>query len=204
MKEIVVNKIIVLIIIFIISLSIINTSNALENNILPINTKKDCTIINVDDWDTFDLKCNNGDIDEYIYNVRTLWVNAPDIGNNWNNHCFYDDARRIIQLIKIKKIKLNIEFYWSDLCKDPYKWCRNLVRIIDKLTNKDINEQLIIKWYNFSWTNFSMVPQKFKIKYFIAEKIAQKNKSWLWGKCSISYNEEYNYLNSAKPFKMTN
>jgi hypothetical protein len=147
--------------------------------------------------------CYNNGVKEYIYNVRTLWINAPDLDNNWNKHCYFDEAKEIIQLIKNEKRSLYIEFYWSDLCKDPYKWCRNLVRIIDKETKKDINELLVIKWYNFSWTNFSMIPNWLKAKYFIAEKLAQKNKNWLWWKCSISYNKKYNYLNSSIPVKMT-
>ena len=199
-------KIKILILSLIINFNFINISNA-WNNILPIYSKKECTIINVDDWDTFNLSCKNNKITEYINNVRTLWVNAPDLDRNWNKeykHCYYDESRKIINYIKNKKRLLKVEFFWSDLCKDKYKWCRNLVRIIDKKTWIDINESLISKWYNFSWINFSMIPKKIKIRYFIAEKRAKKNKVWLWWKCSISYNTEYNYLNSFIPNKMTN
>ena len=199
-------KIKILIISIIFSLSIINISIA-GNNIMQINSKKECIIINVDDWDTFDLLCTNNNVKEYIYNVRTLWVNAPDLYYNWNNrfkHCYYDEAKNIIELIKNKKRVLMIEFFWSDLCKDEYKWCRNLVRMIDKKTWLDINELLIIKWYNFSWIKFSMIPRKIKTRYFIAEKRAKRNKNWLWWKCEILYNDEYNYLDSHFPNKMTN
>ncbi|MFK7780312.1 MAG: thermonuclease family protein [Candidatus Gracilibacteria bacterium] len=181
----------------------INITNA-QNNILPKNTIKECIIINIDDGDTFDLLCKNK---EYFYNVRTLGVNAPDFGNNIDKnykHCYYDEAKKIISSIKEKKIILIVEFYGSDLCKDKDKGCRNLIRIIDKNTGLDINELLIRKGYNFSWTQFSMIPKKLKAKYFIAEKRAEAEKIGLWGKCEIVYNKGYNYLDSSKPNKMTN
>ena len=195
-------KINILTIIVTLSLFLINNLYA-YSNIIPSNTKKECTIINVDDWDTFDLLCNN----IRINNVRTLWVNAPDLKINWKNtykHCYYDESKNIIEILKKKKRNLIIEFYWKDLCKDPSKWCRNLVRIIDKKSWLDINELLITKWYNFSWVKFSMIPKNLQIKYFIAEKRAKRYKKWLWWKCEILYNDQYNYFNSNFPNKMTN
>ncbi len=165
--------------------------------------KKECIITNVDDGDTFDLVCSNNWKKQFINNVRTIWVNAPDIKNR-SKHCYYDESKKVIEFIKNRKRKLEVEFFWKDLCKDPDKWCRNLVRIIDKNTGVDINKLLIYKWYNFSWTNFSMIPKRIKVDYFIAEKRARKNKQWLWNSCRVIYDDKYDYLNSSIPSKMTN
>jgi len=192
-------------IIWIISTLILININSLQayNKIIEKSEEKECIIINVDDWDTFDLVCNNNWEKENIYNVRTIWVNAPDIRDN-SKHCYYDESRNFIEFIKNNNRILNIEFYWKDLCKDPYKGCRNLVRLIDKNTGVDINKLLISKWYNFSWTNFSMIPKNLRIEYFIAEKRAKRNNEWLWNSCEIIYDNRYNYLNSSIPSKMTN
>ena len=197
-------KILTILFFLILNINILYAKN--NSNIINKNRIKECIIIKVDDWDTFNLQCINNWDKEYIYNVRTIWVNAPDIILNWKNtkkHCFYDQSKNVIENLKKEKRKIDVEFYGKDLCKDEYKWCRNLVRLIDKKSKIDINKLLIQEWYNFSWINFSMIPLKLKSEYFIAEKIAQKNNKWLWNKCSILYDYKYNYIDSSHPIKMT-
>lgn len=156
-----------------------------------------CSIGEIDDWDTFDLLCGN----QYITNVRLLWVNAPDIEwPNWYKHCYYDETKNSINTIRKRELK--VEFFWNDLCLDQSKWCRNLVIITDIASWLDLNELLISKWLAFSWTNFSSIPNELKIKYIKAEYKASRNKLWLWWKCRVEYNSNVS-IDSWKPGKMT-
>jgi len=170
-------------------------------NILKKWAHKICKISSVDDWDTFDLECyKSKNTSEFINNVRLLWVNTADIDSDWYKHCYYDTARKAIE--KIKNIDFDIEFFWEDLCKDPYKWCRNLIRIISLDNWNDINEKLISKWIWFEWTNFSMIPDEIKTNYKLAEIKAKEENKWLWKKCEIQYNWNQEE-NSSIPTKMT-
>jgi len=154
-----------------------------SRDILPVNSKLNCTIAQVDDWDTFDIQC----WEKYIPNVRLYWVNAPDSdGPNLYKHCYYNEAKNAVNLL-IKR-EMSVEFYWSDLCKDPFKGCRNLVKLNDINTWLDINELFIEKWFAFSWTQFSNMSQDIKLKYIKAEFHAKTINSWLWWKCNVVYN----------------
>lgn len=156
-----------------------------------------CKIAAVDDWDTFDLDC----ISWYYPNVRLLWANAPDKEQvTWYEHCFYKEAKKIIEWTKNRRY--NVVFYWSDLCKDESKWCRNLVRLTDDATKIDLAEIMISKWFIFSWTQFSIVSKDIKENYIKAESQARSASVWLWSNCKIVYNE-YTHTDSWIANKMT-
>ncbi|EKE26528.1 MAG: hypothetical protein ACD_4C00251G0002 [uncultured bacterium (gcode 4)] len=122
---------------------------------------------------------------------------------NWEykyRHCYYNESKSALNSIKNRRF--DMIFYWSDLCKDDEKGCRNLVRLSDHITWSDINELLILKGYAFSWTNFSSIPLDLKIKYIKAERRAKESWSWLWWKCETSFNFLAK-IDSSIPTKMT-
>lgn len=166
------------------------TSYSFEKDILEVWLKMNCKIIWIDDWDTFNLSClNQYNQVVYINNVRLLWLNTPDLGGYWYKHCYYDESKDVVNFLKISKRDLEVSFYGSDLCKDPFKWCRNLVTIKDLETWEDINSRMILNWYAFKWISFSNIPKDIKINYTISELKAKKEKSWLWWRCEIVYNK---------------
>lgn len=156
-----------------------------------------CKIIKVDDGDTFSLDCSG----RQYPNVRLLWVNAPDKNQkDGKKSCFYSEAKRYLENRKDRLYK--VEFYGSDLCKDPYKWCRNLVRLIDLEGDFDLWERMIEKGFAFSWTNFSVVPQSIRAVYSQREVFAFEKWLWLWGKCEVEFYDD-SRMNSSYPDKMT-
>lgn len=130
-----------------------------------------CTIAKVDDGDTFDLDCTT----RYYPNVRLLGVNTPDKNQKTGKKsCFYDEAKKILEKQKGRIYK--VEFYGSDLCKDPYKGCRNLVRLIDIERDYDLGERLVRNGYAFSWTNFSIIPDSVGSLYEKSEAFSSEKK----------------------------
>lgn len=63
-------------------------------------------------------------------------------------------------------------FYGSDICKDPYKGCRNLVEMTSIENGIDLGGTMISKGYAFSWTTFSMIPTIIHNLYNQSEIIA--------------------------------
>lgn len=66
-------------------------------------------------------------------------------------------------------------FYGSDVCKDPYKGCRNLVEMTSAENGIDLGGAMITKGYAFSWTTFSMIPTIIHNLYNQSEIIAYEN-----------------------------
>jgi endonuclease YncB( thermonuclease family) len=131
-----------------------------------------CTLNEVDDGDTVDLRCGK----KVIPAVRLLAINTPDVEMPANiRHCYYDEARGVMRKISEDQRIVKAVFYGSDLCADRAKGCRNLARLIDIETGYDINERLIESGYAFEWTGFSMVPAQIRVRYKLAEKRAEKN-----------------------------
>lgn len=168
----------------------------INKSIHKIWTIKECIVDDVDDWDTINLLCSK----ELVTNVRLLWINTPDINKTtWKEKCYYNEAKAAMEKLRWRKV--NVEFFWNDLCKDSYKWCRNLVRLKDYESGQDINKTLIRKWFAFSWINFDIISKELKEDYIKTEKTAIYNKEWLWNKCKVQYfKTEYN---SSIPDKMT-
>lgn len=107
-------------------LCLISYSEVFAASIEKVGENDFCKIAKVDDGDTFDLDCTGN----YYPNVRLLGVNTPDLEQqSRKKSCFYDEAKSLLEQRKNRLYK--VEFYGSDLCKDPYKGCRNLVRLID-------------------------------------------------------------------------
>ncbi len=157
-----------------------------------------CKIWEVDDWDTLNLDC----WEEYFADVRMLWMNAADKDQDetWYEHCYYKEAKNVLKSVKNREIE--VSFYWSDLCKDPYKWCRNVVRITDKQTSLDVWEIMISGGFAFSWTQFSSIPSDLKLNYMKAEKKATKSNIWLWKNCKVDYLGSTS-MDSWQPNQMT-
>lgn len=156
-----------------------------------------CKIAKVDDGDTFDLDCTT----KYYPNVRLLWVNTPDKDQKTGKKsCYYDEAKSLLENRKDRLYK--VEFYGSDICKDPYKWCRNLVRLIDVEKDFDLGERMIERGFAFSWTNFSMVPESLDIAYNRSEKIAYSKWRWIWSDCEVEFFNK-SVIDSSHPNKMT-
>ncbi len=156
-----------------------------------------CFIVGIDDGDTFNLDC----IGWYYLNVRLLGINTPDYNVlTWKRSCYYNESKRYI--MERKKRTYTAVFYWKDLCKDEYKWCRNLVRLIDTKSKIDLAQMMILRWYAFSWTLFSAVPDNIKYIYKSMEQIASENKIGLWNECNINYNSN-SPSDSGIPDKMT-
>jgi endonuclease YncB( thermonuclease family) len=156
-----------------------------------------CTIAKVDDGDTFDLDCAT----RYYPNVRLLGVNTPDKNQKTGKKsCFYDEAKKILEKHKGRIYK--VEFYGSDLCKDPYKGCRHLVRLIDIERDYDLGERMVKSGYAFSWTNFSVIPDSIETMYESSEVFASEKKLWLWGKCDVKFYDD-SKIDSSQPDKMT-
>lgn len=75
-----------------------------------------CHITKVDDGDTFTLDCTT----KLYPNVRLLGVNAPDKNQKTGKKsCYYTEAKKYLENRMDRLYK--VEFYGSDLCKDPYK-----------------------------------------------------------------------------------
>lgn len=130
-----------------------------------------CHIIKVDDGDTFTLDCT---MKQYP-NVRLLGVNAPDKNQKTGKKtCYYSEAKKYLENRMDRLYK--VEFYGSDLCKDPYKGCRNLVRLIDIEGDFDVGERMIQKGFAFSWTNFSVIPESIHKNYDENESFAFEKK----------------------------
>lgn len=159
--------------------------------------KKMCEIVSVDDGDTFDLKC-----EWTIYpSVRLLWIDAPDKNQkNGKEYCYYKEAKRFI-VGKMQK-KFITTFYGSDLCKDPYKGCRNLVEMISSENGIDLGRAMISKGYAFSWTTFSMIPKIIQNLYNQSEVIAYESNIWLWSKCDVIF-WPISTIDTSIPSKMT-
>ena len=156
-----------------------------------------CKIVKVDDGDTFTLDCTT----KQYPNVRLLGVNAPDKNQKTGKKsCYYNEAKKYIENRMDRLFK--VEFYGSDICKDPYKWCRNLVRLIDLEGDFDLGERMIEKWFAFSWTNFSVIPDSIHVSYDQSESFAYDKKLGLWGKCEVDFYDD-SRLNSSRPDKMT-
>lgn len=156
-----------------------------------------CKIVKVDDGDTFTLDC----LSKIYPNVRLLGVNAPDKNQKTGkNSCFYNEAKKYIENRMDRLYK--VEFYGSDICKDPYKGCRNLVRLIDLDGDFDLGERMIEKGFAFSWTNFSVIPASIHNIYDQKEAFAYEKKLWLWGKCEVDFYDD-SHINSSRPDKMT-
>lgn len=154
-------------------------------------------ITKVDDGDTFSLSC--WDID--YPNVRLLGVNTPDINlNTKKESCYYSESKKYMEARIWRTYKVN--FYGSDLCKDPYKWCRNLVQLMDIDWAYDVWKNMILKGIAFSWTNFSVIPNEIRKSYDMAESNAYKNWRWLWGKCEIDFQDD-SKIDVPVPDKMT-
>ena len=187
-------------ILVIISLTFSNVDAQINQKIISIHETKNCKIVHIDDWDTVSLLCKDNNKQSYIPHVRLLWVNAPDVWVSSNNHCYYEEAKNKINTYKNKD--LSVTFYWSDICKDPYKGCRNLATLRDIETDTEINKLLIQEGYYFSWLNFSMIPKNIKVQYLMAEIKAKKNEKWLWNSCSINY-QKVSSLDSSITPKMT-
>ena len=130
-----------------------------------------CHITKVDDGDTIQLECTTK-----IYpNVRLLGVNAPDKNQKTGKKsCYYTEAKKYLENRMNRLYK--VEFYGSDLCKDPYKGCRNLVRLIDIEGDFDLGERMIQKGFAFSWTNFSVIPESVHTIYDQSEAFAFEKK----------------------------
>lgn len=154
-----------------------------------------CTITKVDDWDTFDITC----WEIYYPDVRLLWVNTPDI-NSGIEHCFYKEAREYMKKRIWRTYKVN--FYWSDLCQDPYKGCRNLVQLVDLEWKYDIWANMILKGFAFSWVNFSIIPWNIQLQYDTLENYAQIHERGLWWSCSVQFWDNTR-IDSPIPDKMT-
>ncbi len=156
-----------------------------------------CSIGTIDDGDTFDLNCRGW----YYSDVRLIGVNTPDYNSNtekWN--CYYNEAKKYIS--ERKKKTYEVTFYGNDLCKDPYKWCRNLVQLIDIKNRIDIGQMMILRWFAFSWTNFSMIPNNMRNTYNTMESISSSNHLWLWSQCHI-ISTKVSWIDSSIPTKMT-
>ncbi|MDD4530452.1 MAG: thermonuclease family protein [Candidatus Gracilibacteria bacterium] len=172
----------------------------INKEIQKIGTEKTCYIDDVDDGDTISLKCGENEI---IPNVRIMGINTPDFDRiNQIIHCYYDESQNVMEKIRKNERELKVEFYGSDLCKDTYKGCRNVVRLIDKETSIDINKSMIADGYAFSWTDFSIIPKKIRNSYKLAELDAKDNNKGLWGKCEINYFEK-GEMDSGVADKMT-
>lgn len=160
--------------------------------------EKICEITMVDDGDTFDLKCQW----KTYPSVRLLWINAPDKNQkNGKEYCYYEEAKKFI--VSNTKKKFITTFYGSDICKDPYKGCRNLVEMTSIENGIDLGGTMISKGYAFSWTTFSMIPTIIHNLYNQSEIIAYERNIWLWGKCDIIFWPISN-INASMPSKMTN
>lgn len=157
-----------------------------------------CQIGKVDDGDTFDLNC----WEKHYPNVRLLWVNTPDKNQDeiGYKHCYYNEAKEYIE--KQKNKIFQVSFYGSDLCKDSYKGCRNLVRLVDHASWSDLGRTMIMRWYAFSWTRFSMIPYEIKKVYQESELISKESEVWLWRSCNITINPD-SPKDSWIPDKMT-
>lgn len=156
-----------------------------------------CRISWVDDGDTINLSCTDGNYES----VRLLGINAPDknLSSNIEN-CYYQAAKKYLE--QKVGIPLVVIFYGSDLCKDPYKWCRNLVRLIDIRSNMDIGQNMILHGLAFSWTSFSMIPSQTKLIYDWMERISSNHQLGLWWECSVQY-QDVSTIDSPTPTKMT-
>lgn len=156
-----------------------------------------CKISWVDDGDTLNLACSDGN----YQNVRLLGINAPDkdIENN-RESCYYSEAKAYLEK-RIGQSYVAV-FYGSDLCKDPYKGCRNLVRLIDLKNSSDLGQSMILHGLAFSWTNFSMIPRETRGLYDWMERISSQHKLGLWRSCQISQNQ-VTTLDEHIPPKMT-
>lgn len=156
-----------------------------------------CTITKVDDGDTFDLAC--WDVD--YPNVRLIWVNAPDIDLSiQKKYCYYDEAKKFLERRVWRTYK--VFFYGSDLCKDPYKWCRNLVQLTDIEGRYDIWRNMILKWVAMSWTNFSVIPEDIRTLYDLSELDSRRHRRWLWEKCQVQFGDD-SQIDISTPDKMT-
>lgn len=157
-----------------------------------------CSIITVDDWDTFSLSCR-GNI---LYpNVRLLWVNTPDTYPSiWRSACYYSESKKYM-VDRIGR-SYDVIFFGSDLCKDPYKGCRHLVQLFDREYGIDLWAQIIRKWIWFSWTNFSNIPNNIKFEYDNLERDAYNRWLWLWSTCDVDFLDD-SQIDSPIPDKMT-
>lgn len=156
-----------------------------------------CNIGDIDDGDTFDLNCRGW----YYSDVRLIGVNTPDYNHHtekWN--CYYNEAKEYIRERKENTYK--VTFYGNDLCKDPYKWCRNLVQLVDLKNNADIWQMMILRWFAFSWTNFSIIPSNMRSIYDRMEYISSMNNLWLWSQCHVVSTPVMG-MDSSIPTKMT-
>jgi len=106
-------------------------ASTVDHKVKKTGTELTCTIDDVDDGDTVDLRCG----DTVIPAVRLLAINTPDIIMPDNiKHCYYDEARNVMRRIRSEKREVTAIFYGSDLCADSAKGCRNLARLIDNET----------------------------------------------------------------------
>lgn len=159
--------------------------------------EKICEITMVDDGDTFDMKCEW----KTYPSVRLLWVNAPDKNQkNGKEYCYYGEAKRLIMNNMHKNFTTT--FYGSDLCKDPYKGCRNLVEMTSVENGIDLGGSMISAGYAFSWTTFSIIPPILNTLYNQSEIISYENHFWLWEKCDVLFSA-IEPMNSNTPSKMT-
>lgn len=155
-----------------------------------------CSIDHIDDGDTFDIRCSDRWL---LHDVRLLWVNTPDI-RAFEDNCFYKESKNYIEK-RIEKT-YRVQFYGSDLCKDTSKGCRNLVTLYDIEGGFDVWEIMILKWFAFSWTNFSVIPDSIREKYDQNEAYAFEHWFWIWGKCEVEFFEDTR-IDSPIPDKMT-
>ncbi|MDD5770266.1 MAG: thermonuclease family protein [Candidatus Gracilibacteria bacterium] len=189
--------------ILLVNILFISSIYAFEKDIIESGTDMICKIVGVDDGDTFDISCKDKEDKQiYVNNVRLFGVNTPDIGKDGYKHCYYDEAKEIVKKLQDSNRDFEVNFYGSDLCKDPYKGCRNLVTLKDIETKTDINNALILKGYALKWIDFSNIPKEIRIDYSIAEIKAKKDKKGLWGKCDILYNDD-SQTDTAIPPTMT-
>ncbi|MBX9809919.1 thermonuclease family protein [Candidatus Gracilibacteria bacterium] len=143
-----------------------------------------CFISDIDDGDTFDLDCGGG----YYPDVRLLGVNTPDFNHvTEGGNCYYNEARTYIAERRNKIY--NVKFYGNDLCKDPFKGCRNLVQLTESKTHTDLGQMMILRGFAFSWTNFSIIPENLRETYNRMEKFSSANQLGLWKQCNLKYHE---------------
>jgi len=165
------NKIIIFILIFLSFIPWIIAYNP------DVKESQNYRVTKVIDWDTVQINYNwNNTL------LRLIWIDSPESYKLrfWYKECFWEDASRYLKnIIEWKDIK--IEFDESQWKTDKY-W-RYLAYIF--LDWKNINEEMIKNGYAWEYTYNK--AYKYKNNFKSSQKLASKNKSWLWSTINCNW-----------------
>lgn len=137
-------------------------------------TDKSYIVSRVIDWDTLDVKDNDGNIKR----VRLIWIDAPEYNSTRNTaECYGKEAAEFLQT----KIHDKLIYLEHDESQGRYdKYWRELAYVF--LWTENINNNLIDMWYAREYTYNK--PYKYNQMFLDSEAQAKISYLWLWSVCN--------------------